>query len=225
MTKTQVFLDFLIFCKETYGSFHCSAPEQYGILPECRYACCANRAAALALSVLSSFGRNAVLNLDYQRANRVVGMPFHFLDLVQSMNVRPLNYSWTEFYDRLVDVFEYTFSRRALVRRLVANGHLASRVEQLFRGVSAEWRNRIAYHRKMRGWLDEPDVRGFFEGETNVIPARFVQTIRRHLGPMWEWLPDGALYHDPNAFLNSGTDHPLARATTRAPGSLSPATA
>ncbi len=172
------------------------------------------------LSVLSSFGRNAVLNLEYQRANRVVGVPFHFLDLVQSMNVRPLNYSWPEFYDRLVDVFAYTFSRRAVGRRFMANRHWTSRIEQAFRAVSAEWRNRIAYHRKMRGWLDEPEVRGFFEGETTVIPTRFVDSIRSHLGPMWDLLPEGALYHDPNAYLNSGTEHPLAKATAQSPDAL-----
>ncbi len=177
------------------------------------------------LSVLSSFGRNAALNLDYQRANRVVGVPFHFLDLVQSMNVRPLHYSWTEFYDRLVDVFEYAFSRRALLRRFVANRDVVPRVEQVFRAVSSEWRNRIAYHRKMRGWLDDPHFRRFFEGETDVIPSRFVETVKRHLGPLWQWLPEGALSHDPNAYLNSGTEHPLAKATVGVPGSRSPAVA
>jgi len=25
--------------------------------------------------------------------------------------------------------------------------------------------------------------------------------VRKDLGPLWEWLPEGALYHDPNAYL------------------------
>ncbi|HEU0054892.1 MAG TPA: hypothetical protein VFQ39_17020, partial [Longimicrobium sp.] len=44
-------------------------------------------------ALLSAFGRNAVLNRDYQREGRVVPVPFHFLDLVQCMNVRPRNYA------------------------------------------------------------------------------------------------------------------------------------
>jgi hypothetical protein len=27
--------------------------------------------------------------------------------------------------------------------------------------------------------------------------------VRRDLGLLWEWLPEGALYHDPTAYLKS----------------------
>lgn len=160
-------------------------------------------------AVLSAFGRNAVLNLDYQRADRVLPVPFHFLDLVQSMNVKPLNYSWTTFYDHVCDTFDYAFSRRALARRFQANKHVVSRFEQLFRGISSERNNRLAYHRKMRRWLEEPDFRAFFEGETRQLPARWVEIIRQHLGPLSKWLPEDALHHDPNAYLHSDIAHPL----------------
>lgn len=160
-------------------------------------------------AVLCSFGRNAVLNLDYQRDGRVLPVPFHFLDLVQAMNVKPKNYTWTEFYDHVCETFEYVFSWRALGRRLAANKHFGSRIEQFFRGISSERNNRLAYHRKMRRWLDEPDFRAFFEGETDVLPQRFVDIIQEHLGPLWDWLPEDALYHDPNAYLHSGIEHPL----------------
>ena len=160
-------------------------------------------------AVLSAFGRNALLNLDYQRADRVLPVPFHFLDLVQSMNVKPLNYSWTTFYDHVCDTFDYAFSRRAMARRFWKNGNLISRFEQLFRGISSERNNRLAYHRKMRRWLEEPAFRAFFEGETRQLPPRWVETIRQHLGPLSEWLPEDALYHDPNAYLYSGVEHPL----------------
>lgn len=160
-------------------------------------------------AVLSAFGRNAVLNLNYQREDRVLAVPFHFLDLVQAMNVKPKHYTWPEFYDHVCDVFAYSFSRRTLARRFLANKGLTARVEQLFRGISSERNNRLAYHRKMRQWLDERDVRAFFEGETSEIPPRFVETIRGHLGPLWKWLPDGALKHDPHAYLKSGVEHPL----------------
>ncbi|HEX8693730.1 MAG TPA: hypothetical protein VF746_15005 [Longimicrobium sp.] len=161
-------------------------------------------------AVLSAFGRNAVLNLDYQRDGRVIPVPFHFLDLVQAMNVVPKNYEWTEFYDHVIDTFEYSFSPKALGRRLWKNKHSYICWEQFFRGVSSERNNRLAYHKKMRHWLaHEPGFRAFFEGETREVPAVLVDQVRRHLGPLWEWLPEGALKHDPNAYLESGAAHPL----------------
>jgi hypothetical protein len=161
-------------------------------------------------AVLSAFGRNAVLNLDYQRDGRVIPVPFHFLDLVQAMNVVPRNYRWTEFYDHVIDTFEYSFSPGALARRLWKNKHSYICWEQFFRGVSSERNNRLAYHKKMRHWLEhEPGLRAFFEGETREVPAVLVDQVRQHLGPLWEWLPEGALRHDPNAYLESGSVHPL----------------
>ncbi|HSU18057.1 B12-binding domain-containing radical SAM protein [Longimicrobium sp.] len=160
-------------------------------------------------ALLSAFGRNAVLNLDYQRDGRVLPVPFHFLDLVQAMNVRPKNYTWTEFYDHVIDVFDYSFSARALARRYWTNKRSYIAWEQLFRGLSSERSNRLGYHRKMRRWLEQPEVRGFFEGETRDVPAVLTDQVREHLGPLWKWLPKKALAHDPNAFLHSGSAHPL----------------
>ena len=162
-------------------------------------------------AVLCSFGRNATLNLNYQREGRVLPVPFHFLDLVQAMNVRPKNYGRTEFYDHVIDTFDYSFSPRALRRRLAANvKHPALGAEQLFRGISSDRHNKLAYHRRMRRWLAEDrEMRAFFEGETTAVPRLLVERIRGHLGPLWEWLPEGALEHDPNAYLKSGMEHQL----------------
>jgi hypothetical protein len=155
------------------------------------------------LSVLTSFGQNAPDNLRYQQSGRVLPVPFHFLDLLQAMNVKPKHYGWTEFYDHLCRVFAYAFSPSAIARRLRATGAGGAGLEQLFRAVFAERRNRLRYHRRMRAWLEEPAMRAFFEGETRVVPPRFVETIRHHLGPLWDWLPAGALEHDPNTFTES----------------------
>jgi hypothetical protein len=161
-------------------------------------------------ALLSAFGRNATLNLDYQRDGRVVPVPFHFLDLVQSMNVRPKNYTWGEFYGHVCDTFEYAFSAKAMARRLWTNRRSYIAWEQLFRGLSSERSNRLGYHKKMRRWLaDDPEVRRFFEGETREVPQVLEAQVRTHLGPLWEWLPKGALRHDPQAYLHSGAAHPL----------------
>ena len=162
------------------------------------------------LAVLSAFGRNAVLNLEYQKEGRVVPVPFHFLDLVQAMNVRPKNYGWVEFYDHVCDTFDYCFSPKVLARRFMKNPRPLIALEQFFRGVSSERRNRLGYHRKMRRWLaGDREVQAFFDGKTAKVPEVMASQVRKHLGPLWEWLPEGAMEYDPNAYLHSGATHPL----------------
>lgn len=48
--------------------------------------------------------------------------------------------------------------------------------------------------------------RDFFEGETDTIPQFYIDIIRKDLGTLWEWLPEGSIYHDPNAYLKSIQD-------------------
>ncbi len=163
------------------------------------------------ISPLTAFGRNAAHNLEYQRAGRVIPVPFHFLDLEAAMNVRPKNYPWPDFYDRLCDVVAYAFSPRTMFRRFRANKDLASRLEQLVRGISSEAHARLGHHRRIRRWLEQPDVRKFFEGETRVVPSCFVEIVRNDLGPLWRWLPEGAISYDPNAYLHAETVQPSLR--------------
>src|SRR4029078_9783422 len=73
-----------------------------------------------AFSLFSSFGLAAPLNLEYQRAGRVLPFPFTFLNNNHAMNVRPANYRWEEFYDHLVDVTATSFFRSAIRARTPA---------------------------------------------------------------------------------------------------------
>jgi hypothetical protein len=72
------------------------------------------------------------------------------------------------------------------------------------RAVSTEGFGRLRYYRKIRKFLDE-DVRfrAFFEGETREIPQFYIDIMKKDLGPLWEYLPEGAIYHDQNAYLKS----------------------
>jgi hypothetical protein len=156
-----------------------------------------------AYSMLSAFGQAAPLNLEFQRANRVMPFPFHFLSNIQ-MNIKPKNYSWPDFYDHLIDVTKYSYSPRLIVRRFLANGGTIPRWLNVVRGLSSEHFGRIKYYAEIRQRLDtDRPLRRFFEQETTEIPKCFVETIRRDLGEFWDWLPDGAIYHDPNAYLES----------------------
>ena len=56
----------------------------------------------------------------------------------------------------------------------------------------------------MRQRLDaDKQFRSYFEGETTELPQFYVDRVRRDLGSLWDWLPNGALHHDPNAYLKS----------------------
>jgi hypothetical protein len=166
-----------------------------------------------AYSLLSAFGRAAPNNLEYQRAGRVLPFPFHFLNNNHAMNVKPLNYTWPEFYDRLVNVSRYSFSWKAIARRIPATNNSISKWMNVVRAVSSEGFGRIRYHTTIRRLLDtDRTVRAYLDGETTVLPDFYHNRIRTELGPLYQWLPDGALYHDPNAYLRSTTEAaPLVR--------------
>ena len=154
-------------------------------------------------SLLSAFGSAAPLNLEYQRANRVLPFPFSFLDNHSAMNVRPRNYAWPEFYDHVIDLTRHTFSARAIARRFRALRGALPRWMNVLRAVSSEGWGREAYFRRVRRRLDtDRGMRRFFEQETTQIPAFYTDRIRRDLGRFWHWLPPGSLSHDPNTTLD-----------------------
>ncbi|HEX6106205.1 MAG TPA: hypothetical protein VFZ26_11520 [Gemmatimonadales bacterium] len=164
-----------------------------------------------AYSLLSAFGRAAPLNLEYQRQGRVRPFPFHFLNNNHAMNVVPLNYTWTEFYDNLVDLSEYSFSGRAIMRRIPATPTFIPKWMNVVRAMSSEGWGRIRYHRAIRAMLDtDRSMRAFFEGETDVIPEFYAARVRRELGPLGDFLPAEALRHDPNAYLRASSPAPVA---------------
>jgi len=152
-----------------------------------------------AFSLLTSYGAAAPLNLDFQRAGRVRPFPFHFLDSNHAMNVQPLNYSWEEFYARAEDLTRYAHSPMRLMKRFAANEGLSTRMMNLVRATSSR---RAKFQAKVRELLrEDPDVRNFFAGTTDVLPRFYRDRVKRQLGPLWDALPEGALMHDPNAYL------------------------
>lgn len=167
-----------------------------------------------AYSLISSFGQAAPLNLEYQRSNRVLPFPFHFLNNNHAMNVRPKHYVWPEFYDRVVDVSKHSFSRHAIINRYRVIRDTIPRWLNVVRAVSSEGFGRIKYFNEVRQRLDtDKQFRSYFEGETIELPQFYVDRVRRDLGTLWEWLPEGGLHHDPNAYLKS-EDLPLQTPTT-----------
>jgi hypothetical protein len=155
-------------------------------------------------SLLSAFGRAAPLNLEYQRDNRVLPFPFHFLDNNHAMNVKPKNYSWRDFYDHVIGLTRYTFSRRAIAKRFRANRTMILRGLNVVRAISSEGAGRIAYYTEVRRRLDvDRQVQRYFEQETTELPDFYVDQVRNDLGPLWQWLPPGAMSHDSHAYRKS----------------------
>jgi len=167
-------------------------------------------------SLLTAFGAAAPVNLDYQRENRVLPFPFHFLNNNGAMNLRPKHYSWPAFYQHVIDLTRHSFAPRAIVRRIGATNAFVPRWLNVVRAISSEGYGRIRYHQQVRSLLlSDPAFRAFFEQETEVVPPFYVDRIRRDLGPINDWLPDGALFHDQNAFLKSHIESATASSAPR----------
>jgi hypothetical protein len=49
--------------------------------------------------------------------------------------------------------------------------------------------------------------RDYFERETTDLPDFYTNQVVKDLGPLYDWLPAGALHHDPNAYLKSTEPH------------------
>jgi len=158
-------------------------------------------------SLLSAFGEAAPLNLEYQREGRVRPFPHHLLDNNHAINVVPKNYSWPEFYDHVIDVTKYSFDWPRIAKRFRAVDGQITRWMNVVRAVSDEGFGRIKYHGKVRNLLEtDTQFRDYFEGRTTVLPTFFRDQIRKDLGPFWDWLPEGALEHDADAYLQSQSD-------------------
>ncbi|HEY9165226.1 MAG TPA: hypothetical protein VIS48_03595, partial [Candidatus Kryptonia bacterium] len=70
------------------------------------------------------------------------------------------------------------------------------------RAVSSEGYGRIKYFTEVLRLLHtDEQFRRYFEQETTEIPKFYTDIIRKDLGSLWDWLPPGAMYHDPNAYL------------------------
>ena len=158
-------------------------------------------------SLLSAFGRAAPLNLEYQRLNRVIPFPFHFISNNHAMNVKPLNYHWTEFYSNVISLGEHTFSWSSIIKRLIATKAFIPRWMNVVRATSEEGFGRVAYNKQILEQLyTNVKFRDYFEQETTKLPHFYKNIIRNELGPLWDWLPDGAIYHDHNAYLKTSLE-------------------
>ena len=154
-----------------------------------------------ALSLFTAYGRAAPLNLDLQRAGRVLPVPFHLLNSTRAMNIRPKNYAWPDLFRHVEGLISHAHSWPSIRRRF---GAASGVIPKWFGALRAGTSKKTHYYGQIHDLLlsDRP-FRAYFEGETDALPAFFESRIRQDLGPFWQALPAGALRHDPYAYLKS----------------------
>lgn len=153
-------------------------------------------------ALMTSFGRSAPLNLTYQRTGRIVPLPFHFLNTFNAFNVKPMNYGWQEFYQKTIDLISYGFSKKVIWNRVWNSKSKTAKTINLIRSVSRAGPVRVNYLKSVLKQFENPNFRKFFEGESTELPEFYLNQIKQDLDSFYDWLPAGAVYHDPNAWLH-----------------------
>lgn len=154
-----------------------------------------------AFSLLTAYGRAAPMNLDLQRAGRVLPVPFNFLNSNKLSNVRTANYDAKEFSDLVADLLGFTLGTRVIARRFLANGGWTTKWLNLLRAGTS---SRLKWQRSVSDLLgSDAAFRAYFDGKTSALPDRLKSRVKNGLGAMWPLLPDGAVEHNQNAYLDS----------------------
>jgi len=148
----------------------------------------------LAPGVLPTFNlftnfQNAPLSNILDKEGRTTFVPYPLLDGRSAFNVKLKNYDPIEFYDRLIDLMEHTWSLKAFARRFQANSHWTAKAINLGRGY-VEGRERLKYYRQVRQRLDtDRDFLTFSRGEREEPPTYFFDTIRYRTGRYADLIP------------------------------------
>ena len=104
----------------------------------------------------------------------------------------------------MIDVTRHAFSWPRIYNRFKSAKGYIPKWLNFVRAVSSEGFGRIKYYSKVRQLLEKDrQFRSYFEQETTVLPKFYMDQVKVSLGPLFEWLPEGALFHDPNAYLKS----------------------
>ena len=142
-------------------------------------------------SLLTAYGNSSPLSRQYQSENRLLDMPFSFLDGYSASNVKFKNYSNREFYDHFIDLIRYAHSPKMIWRRLKENKHRIPRRVNLFRSIfSDKGRSLAKKYRNVRQRLEsDREFETFYSGESIVPPSFYSNSVRTDLGPFYHYLP------------------------------------
>jgi hypothetical protein len=154
-------------------------------------------------ALLSVYGQGVKGNINYELENRIIPFPFHLMRSVHTLNIVPKHYNWEEFYRHFVDLLTYSFSARTMYRRFNANKMAAPRWITLLLSLTIGGVGKI---RSLSSILEnlqkEPEFQTFVKKETNKVPQFMIETVRKDLGPLWEWLPNKSLSYSSDILSN-----------------------
>jgi hypothetical protein len=61
----------------------------------------------------------------------------------------------------------------------------------------------MKFYKQIRKQLvEDVGFRNYFEGQTTQLPAFYTNIVKKTLGIWWQWLPQGAIEHNHNAYLH-----------------------
>jgi hypothetical protein len=152
-----------------------------------------------AFAFLSIFGKGSEGNHRYYEEDRIIPFPFHFLRSAMTLNIRPKNYTWEEFYLYFIDLLKYSFSNRTLLRRLNSVPITASTMTVLFLSMNEDGRDRMKNLTSLlKTFNQSQDFISFIRKESGNVPAFMTRIVKNDLGPLWDWLPDKSFSYDLN---------------------------
>ena len=150
-------------------------------------------AAIPAYAMFTSYGNSAPLDRQLRQEGRVLDLPFPFLDAQSAINIRLKNYTYTEFFDRYIDLIRYSFLPRVTWRRFKRNNHSLFSLPRwiyLLRSKGALGKGRAAYYTRFRRQLTQDrQLQAFYAGETAAVPSFFSHKIKADMGPFYDHLP------------------------------------
>lgn len=156
--------------------------------------------------IITAYGNSTPLNQQYQNEERVIDIPFTFLDCHLVSNIRLKNYTPTEFYDCLIDLVKYSFSARLMWKRFKANHYILARWMNLLHSVSYEkyvTKTHVAIRDR---YATDREFQAFYSGETTKPPSFYVHRVKAGMGSFYEYLPPKVL-----KYLEHGEGSPNCR--------------
>jgi hypothetical protein len=160
-------------------------------------------AAYPSFALLSVYGQGVRNNINYEFEDRIIPFPFHLMRSVHTLNIIPKNYTWEAFYEHFIDLLNYSFSSRSMYRRFKANKMAAPRWITLLLSLTIGGSGKIrSLSAILKNLQREPEFRSFVKRETNKIPQFMIETVRKDLGPLWEWLPNKSLSYSSDILSN-----------------------
>jgi hypothetical protein len=73
-----------------------------------------------------------------------------------------------------------------------------------------EGHRRLKFYQLVRkNLVEDRNFRAYLEGETKQLPVFFSNIIKKDLGIWWQWLRQGTMEHDANAYMHKSSSNPV----------------